>query len=565
MEKSVTLIEQTKRFSLFFVEDDKASRDELSQVFNIFFQNTVTAVDGQDGWEKYNKGAFDLVITDIHMPRMDGIQLIKKIKKINPEQKIIIMSAHDTSEHLLPAIQLGVDGFIVKPVEMGQMMDILQKITYGIHNDMIAKNYYKNLENEIRAKTAELQLLAVTDELTGLYNRKKFNQVLMEEGDKILLLINIDNFDNINVSYGYYNGDIILKKIAEFFQANIFSEASLFRLGHDEFAVFCPNNNLSDVLLFAEELKQKIADCPIEHDNITIRFTATIAITQGDSDFLKNAHIALKEARLFGKNRINVYRPNSPFEIFQKEIQRHIPLLFEAIKYDKIIPYFQPIVNNKTKQVEKYEALARLIFEDDIVLPFYFIKAAELSGMLPNITRIMIEKSFKFFEDKPYTFSINIGEQDLNDNYLIPFLETTAQKYGIDRRRVVIEVLEGISVHGTEQNLNQLKELKLIGYKLAIDDFGAQNSNFERVHRLNVDYIKIDGSFIKNIDTDDNSYKISQNITNFAKSIGAKVIAEFVHNESVYQKILELDIEYTQGYYVGEPKPTCGKEDLCYL
>lgn len=565
MEKNLTLIEQTKQFTLLFIEDDKASREELSQVFNIFFQNTVTAVDGQDAWEKYNKEAFDLIITDIHMPRMDGIQLIEKIKKKNPEQKIIIISAHDTSEHLLPAIRLGVDGFIVKPVEMEQMMDIMQKITYGIHNSLIAKNYYKNLENEIRIKTAELETLTVTDELTGLYNRNKFNKMLTEEGNKVLLLINIDNFDNINVSYGYYNGDIILKKIAQFFKEHIPLGATLFRLGHDEFAIFCSHDNLSDILLFAEDLKEKIADCPIKHDEISIRFTATIAITEGESDFLKNAHIALKEARLIGKNRINVYRPNSPFEIFQKEIQRHIPLLFEAIKEDRIVPYFQPIVNNKTKEVEKYEALARLVFEDKIVLPFYFIKAAELSGMLPNITRIMIEKSFHYFEDKPYIFSINIGEQDLNDNYLVSFLETTAQKYGIDHSRVIIEVLEGISVHGTEQNLNQLNEIKSAGFQLAIDDFGAQNSNFERVHRLNVDYIKIDGSFIKNIDTDVNSYKIAQNITSFAKSIGAKVIAEFVHNESVYQKILELDIEYTQGYYVGEPKPTCGKEDLCYL
>jgi EAL domain-containing protein (putative c-di-GMP-specific phosphodiesterase class I) len=160
-------------------------------------------------------------------------------------------------------------------------------------------------------------------------------------------------------------------------------------------------------------------------------------------------------------------------------------------------------------------------------------------------------------------FSINIGEQDLNDCYLIDFLQKTAQKHNIAHNRVVIEILEGISVHATEQNLNQLKELKKLGFQLAIDDFGAQHSNFERIHRLNVDYIKIDGSFIKNIDTDISSYKIAQTITHLGKNMEAKVIAEFVHSSSVYQKILELGIDYAQGYHIGEPKPNEREEPAC--
>lgn len=553
--------EQMKNLTLLYVEDDAGSRQQLTEVFTIFFKETTTAFDGEDGWEKYQNGSFDVVVTDINMPRMNGIQLCEKIKANNPTQKVIIISAHDSSEYLLPAIRIGVDGFIMKPVEKDQMMDVLQKVGCAIRTETIAKNYNEALENDIRTKTLELQTLVVTDELTGLFNRNKFNQIVREGGEKILLLINIDNFDNINISYGYRNGDIILQKIAQFFQQNVPPFAFLFRLGHDEFAIICPMSDLTIAQTYAEQLKEKISACPIEHEGHTIRFTATIAIAKGESDLLKNAHIALKETRLLGKNRIYTYQPDCPFEAYQKEIQRHIPILFDAIKDDRIVPYFQPIINNTTQRIEKYEALARIVRGDEIIRPDYFIKAAELSGMLPIITRIMIEKSFYHLKDKSVNFSINIGEQDLNDNYLVDFLTKTAQKYQINPSSVVLEVLEGISSYATEQNLNQLNELKSLGFRLAIDDFGTQNSNFGRVHRLDVDYIKIDGSFIKNMDTDINSYKIAQNITNFAKSIGAKVIAEFVHNESIYNKVIELGIDYTQGYYTGEPRETCVEED----
>lgn len=556
MGERFSLIEQTKKLTLLFVEDDSASREALSQVFALFFQDTQTASDGQEGWERYQNHQFDLVITDIDMPRMNGMQLAEKIKSDNSLQKIILFSAYDTSEYLVKAIRMGIDGFIMKPVELEQLLDILQKVTLSLHSELLIKNYYQNLENEIYLKTAALRKLAITDPLTGLYNRNKFNEVIEEERDKIIVLVNIDNFDNINMSYGYYNGDMILKKFAEFFQRNRPDNAVAFRLGHDEFVYIFYSSAVEEVEAFAESLKEKIGNFPIEHERIVIRFTATISIAEGKGDFLKNAHIALKEARQLGKNRIHTYRPDSHFESYQKEIQRHVPILFEAINNDLLTPYYQPIVNNRTHNIEKYEVLARLIYNGEALLPSYFIKAAELSGMLPSVTRVMIDKSFDFFKDNSFSFSVNIGEQDLNDNYLIDFLLTTAQRYRINPDRVVLEVLEGISAHATDQNLNQLKELKRHGFQLAIDDFGAQNSNFERVHRLNVDFIKIDGSFIKEIDRNENSYKIAKNITQFAKSIGAQVIAEFVHSKAVHEKVMELDIDYSQGYYLGEPKCT---------
>ncbi len=151
-------------------------------------------------------------------------------------------------------------------------------------------------------------------------------------------------------------------------------------------------------------------------------------------------------------------------------------------------------------------------------------------------------------------FSINIADYDLREGFLIPFLEQKISRYGINPQNVILEILESISVQDTKEAIEQIGELKKMGFRLAIDDFGTESSNFSRLLDLDVDFIKVDGSFIKRLDSDKNSQKITESIVSFAKSIGAEVIAEFVHSKEVYEKVKEYGIDYAQGYYIGEPK-----------
>lgn len=545
----------TETLSVLYVEDDKESREQLGDILKILFLTLTIAKNGLEGWNIYQNKEFDLVITDINMPIMNGIELSKKIKSLNPMQKVIIISADGNGDHLLSAIRIGVDNFILKPVEMDQFNDVIHKVATNIHNQNIQKFYREELEKEVERKTKELMIQAVTDQLTGLYNRNKLNKMLNLSGNKVLMLLNIDNFDNFNVTYGYNNGDIIIQKIANFLTKHLHPDATLFRLGHDEFIFLFSTTTLKEVEKYAIKLQSVILNESIILDEIVIKFTATIVLAEGEKDLLKDVHVAFNEARLLGKNRIGIYKDNSAFEQAQKQMQQCMYTIKEAISNNQIVPYFQAIVNNHTNSIEKYECLARIVKNGRVISPGEFLKTAELTGMLPNITRIMIEKSFDYFKDRKEEFSINISEHDLQGNYLNYFLEKNIVEYGILPSRVVLEVLEGISAHGAKKSLDQLHALKEIGFKLAIDDFGAQNSNFERVHSLNVDFIKIDGSFIKNIDKDINSFRIAKTITEFSKSIGAKVVAEFVHSESVQKKILELGIDYSQGYYFSEPLP----------
>ena len=552
MKKLKKLVE---KLNILYVEDEESSREQLSEVFNLLFQSVDTAFDGEDALAQYNNKAYDIVITDINMPKMSGLELIKKIKIQNPSQNIIIISAHNNAEYLLEAIETGVDSFIIKPLQMDQLILVLSKVSNQIYAQKLSDRYNQQLEKAIEEKTAKLAKQYITDELTGFLNRNALLKASKSlEKEQIMLLVSVDNFDSINITYGYDNGDIIIKSLANLIKSNIPNNIELYRISSDEFALVSSAKTLQEMQAIAQKLQENILQYQITFNDFSVKITVTIAIAQGDKNLIKNAYIALKEAQKIGKNRIHIYQKNSPIEVLQLRIQKYMPKLRRIIAKKYVVPYFQPIIHNRTNTIEKYECLARVIDDDGkIQSPFEFIDIAELTGMIPDITRIMIDKSFKAFADNKYEFSINISEYDLNDGYLEEFLSKKLKQYNIDVSRVVLEVLEGISAIGAKKSLEQLMNLKRKGFSIAIDDFGVQNSNFERVHSMQVDYIKIDGSFIKNIYKDQKSYNVVKTINDFGKSIGAKIIAEYVHSQEVQDIILEVGIDYSQGYYFSKP------------
>jgi EAL domain-containing protein (putative c-di-GMP-specific phosphodiesterase class I) len=189
-----------------------------------------------------------------------------------------------------------------------------------------------------------------------------------------------------------------------------------------------------------------------------------------------------------------------------------------------------------------------------VISPFEFLEIAKLAGLIPNITKVMIKKSFETMVSNNYTFSINITEDDLAEEYLVDYLKEQTSKYNVNPNRVILEILEGVSAGGKDSHLSQLIELKKQGFKIAIDDFGAEYSNFERILDLDVDFIKIDAKYIKNIHKDKRSYEITKAIAFFAKNVNISSVAEFVHNEDVQKIIKELGINFSQGYLFSQPK-----------
>ncbi|MEK6659784.1 MAG: bifunctional diguanylate cyclase/phosphodiesterase [Campylobacterota bacterium] len=372
-----------------------------------------------------------------------------------------------------------------------------------------------------------------------------------------LFLINIDNFSNFNNAYGFEYGDKILVEITKLIIKSKPATAKLFRISSDEFAVVSLEDmNQSRLADIASSMVSFFDQMEIEVDeDICTRASISIGISTGKgSQILNQAKIAIKELREYSRGSYKIYDSNSVYIKKQEENVYWIHKIKEAIEKEKLLTYFQPIINNKTKKIEKYECLVRIFDEGIVVPPIRFIEASKLTGTLSLVTRTIIEQSFKRFGDTEYEFSINITKIDLHLNYLEEFLLKHAIKNAINPSRVVLEILEDIDSLSSPEVIAQLNSLRSFGFKIAIDDFGSQSSNLSRLLEFLPDYLKIDGSFIKNILTDNKSLIIVEAIVLLCKKSNIKIIAEFVHSAEVQAKVEELGIEYSQGFYFGEPK-----------
>ncbi|MBN2815656.1 MAG: EAL domain-containing protein [Campylobacterales bacterium] len=369
-------------------------------------------------------------------------------------------------------------------------------------------------------------------------------------------LINIDNFSNINSAYGYEIGTEVLNEVIKYLELCKPENAKLYNFYSDKF-VFIDERylNENEVKSIAEAILSFFSQLEFFVHGIEMRISLSIGISQDKGLInISQAETAIDELRKAKRHHFYIFDENSEYVQNQKRNIHWILKIKEAVENEDILAYFQPIVNNTTGRVEKYECLARLKDADEIISPYYFLDAARVTGNLSYVTRSLIMQSFKKFSGTNYEFSINIAASDFLLDYLEFFLLKNAKKYNIDPSKVVLEMLEDITTLDKGTTLQQLNSLREKGFKLAIDDFGAENSNLSRLLEIHPDYLKIDGQFIKNIVTDKKSQIIVDGIVAICKKSDIKIIAEYVHDKEVQDKIESLGIEYSQGYYFGKPK-----------
>ena len=565
MEEISSLLKDSKSLNVLYVEDNELLRTETQVLLKNFFLNLDTAEDGAQGIEMNRQNEYDLIITDIVMPNLDGISMIKEIKQGDSNQRFVVLSAYDETHYFLDAISIGVDGYLIKPLQLNSVLNVFKKVSKDIK--VIKENsiYQDKLHELVDTQTKTIQQNAQKliessriDTLTGLLNNTMLHKDIESNEDFALILFNIIRFDSINKIYGYKYGDEVLRKTASSIHSLLPENATLYRLGCDEFACIIKNPTNYQPQNFSQIVIDFFTTDITLDDDINVQVNLSIGISDSsDKNSVLNAKIALQEARKTNINQ-NTFSEESEFIASQKETIVWMHKIKDALKKDQIEPFFQPIINNKNLKIEKYEALARIILpqengETEVITPNKFIEAARLTGLITDVTRRVISKAFKTFSTLPYDFSINITADDLMDNYLEEFLLEQVRIYKVNPNRVIIEVLENLTASNNEKILKQLENLKLSGFQIAIDDFGTENSNFSRLLDINADCIKIDGKFIKNINTDEKSKKIVQAIIFMAEKIGAKVIAEFVHNKDVFDTVRSLGVDHSQGYYFSPP------------
>jgi EAL domain-containing protein (putative c-di-GMP-specific phosphodiesterase class I)/GGDEF domain-containing protein len=380
---------------------------------------------------------------------------------------------------------------------------------------------------------------------------------LLEQRKKVTyFLLNIDNFSNMNSAYGYEVGTQILCQVIRYINIVKPISSHLFHYSSDKFVILdeCGLTKI-EIQSIAEEILSFFSQSEIIIDDaLEFNISLSIGISTGRGVLnITQAELAIKEARESKRHYYNIYDEKSLFMQGNKKDIYWILKIRDAVANENIIAYFQPIINNATGRVEKYECLARIKDENEIISPYMFMDAARVTGNLSYVTQSLISQSFKKFSGTDYEFSLNITGADFLLDYLEFFLLKNAKKYNVDPSKVVLEMLEDITSLDSGNTLAQLQSLREKGFKIAIDDFGAENSNMSRLLEIYPDYLKIDGAFVKDIVTDKKSQIIVDSIVMLCKNSKIKIIAEYIHNKEVQEYIKALGIEYSQGYYFGEP------------
>ncbi|WP_297432004.1 GGDEF domain-containing phosphodiesterase [Sulfurimonas sp.] len=412
------------------------------------------------------------------------------------------------------------------------------------------------LEKEVDSKTVELRKQLFIDDLTQLPNRKKlFNAIASSENDRALLILNIDDFKEINDFYGQSVGDYILIEFAKELQHFLKDEKNIMlsRLSGDEFALFFQHKpSEKSFMRVINSLTKEIEKMVFEYEQNEIFIRVTIGATLDSNEMLEKADIALKLAKEHKKYFL-LYDKKFDVKRQYKENMEWVQKIKSAIKEDRIVPYFQPIFDAITQKPVSYECLIRLIDTDgSVISPYKFLTIAQKSKLYPQLTQIMLEKSCQYFQDRDTTFSVNLSINDILDVDMVTYIQKCIKKHNVSNK-IVFEILETEGIDNYVEVSSFILSMKKLGCKISIDDFGSGYSNFEHILKLDIDYIKIDGSLIKNLETDINAQIVVETIVDFAKKLNLITIAEFVHNQAVFEKVKLLDIERVQGFYLGEP------------
>ena len=411
------------------------------------------------------------------------------------------------------------------------------------------------------------------DTMTGLPNRAKLFADVNTAENPVLFLVSIDSFKEYNDFYGYDIGDHILLEINNRLQqyialerANLFDDAALYKLQIDEYALLIDSVLVQDVIFhIGHDLCSIVADDTICYLGQDVPVSITIGIAEGRSDanltavqiraynIVARADMAMKKAKIMKKNFM-IYDESMQISREFEENITWTKKIRKAIKSNKVVPYFQPIVNNATGRVEKFECLIRMKDESGILLyPGAFLNTAKRSRLYPMLTRIMMEKVFEAFHTRTDEFSINISVDDILSPDTTHYIYDILAIYHKTAPRAVFEIVESEGIENYDEVTSFIREVKQYGCRIAIDDFGTGYSNFDYIMKLNVDYLKIDASIIKNLPDDKNAQIITETIVAFCRKMGISTVAEFVHSQEVYDMVCKLGIDYSQGFYLGEP------------
>ncbi len=427
----------------------------------------------------------------------------------------------------------------------------------------------------IKRQEEQLLHLATHDPLTGLHNRREFNAILERHlsrakrygGQGAVLWMDLDGFKEINDGLGHKVGDELLASLAHRMKSTIRESDVLARLGGDEFAILYPNVDSTQAQIAATRLLDAIRRHTANIQGQAIRTTASMGIVlfpehgMQPTELLMQADMAMYRAKEQGRNRFCVYSPE--VENLEAPEQRidWLRLVREALENDGFILYAQPILDFRTDEIARYEILLRLLDRDgNVIPPGAFLDIAEQFGLSGDIDRWVLGRATEILSNtevmkKGLSFAINLSPRTMTDKEFLELISDMPALSVIGPVRLVMEITETAAIYNIHVAKDFLRTLRGRGYEFALDDFGMGFSSFYQLKNLDVDYLKIDGSFIRNLSHDPVDKHLVLAMVHLARSLGKQTIAEFVEDRVTLDILREIGVDCAQGFHIGRPRP----------
>ncbi|MCU7836412.1 MAG: EAL domain-containing protein [gamma proteobacterium symbiont of Taylorina sp.] len=433
----------------------------------------------------------------------------------------------------------------------------------------------EQLENDSKEKTLQISWIASHDSLTGLYNRhyfhgefKKIITIAKRYQNKVALFyLDLDQFKIINDTQGHKMGDQLLIQVANVLKSQLNRESDLLcRLGGDEFAIVTPITEIQGTVSLAGKINQLIYN--LEFNNIAHQVGFSIGVSiypeHGNSiyELLSNADLAMYKAKESGFNQYHIYDPNNNYH---QELNKKLEwkqLIEKTIAEKQLTLYYQPILNLHTQVISHYECLLRIIKENGEVMgPVDFIQYAEELGLIETIDILVIKLAIEQHielqkKNKSHLkLAINLSGRSINNDKVKAEIKSSLKNPEVCSEKIIFEITETSAVTNFSSAQIFISEIRALGCQVALDDFGTGFSSFYYLKNMSFDYIKIDGAFIKRIETDKEDKIFVKALSDVARALGKKTIAEFVETENIIDILKELKIDYAQGYHISKPLP----------
>ena len=507
---------------------------------------------------------WDLVITDHNMPGFSSFRTLEVTKAHSHDLPVIIVSGTIGEDVAVGAMKAGAQDYIMK--------DNLSRLIPAINREV--------KENSVRKAKREaesiLEHMAFHDSLTDLVNRREFERRLASAlessrhtGKKhVLLYLDLDQFKIINDTCGHVAGDELLRQIASILGSHIRAADTLARLGGDEFGILLENCDEGHALKLAETLCEDVREFRFvwQGKPFAVSLSVGMVIVTKDyratTEILSHADLACYAAKDRGRNNVQIYQADDR-EMQQRQNDMHwTSRIQQALNSNSFYLCHQPMTALQTGPEDglRTEFLLRMRQGADTIPPGAFIPAAERFSLMSKIDYHVIEMAFAYLErtglgrEPTGTFFINLSGTSLSDEGLFCYIRKMVDRYKIKPERVCFEITETAAIAHLNLTMGFINQSRQDGFQFALDDFGCGMSSFSYLKTLPVDYLKIDGSFVRNLLCDPIDVGIVDACNRVGHAAGLKTIAEFVENDEVKKRLAELGVDYAQGFGIAMPQ-----------